>query len=74
MRPDRNAPAEGLIDLPLARRVGQVIVAADDVGHAHVVIVDDDGEHVGPGNGILRAETRVRFQAQNAGERSNSVR
>ena len=24
-----------------------MIVAADDMGHAHVVIVDDDGEHIG---------------------------
>ena len=31
----------------LARGVGQVIVAADDVGDAHVVVVDDDGMHVG---------------------------
>ena len=36
-----------LVDLGLARGVGQVIVAADDVGDAHVVVVDDDGEHVG---------------------------
>ena len=28
-------------------RVGQVVVAADDVGDAHVVVVDDDREHVG---------------------------
>jgi predicted DNA-binding protein with PD1-like motif len=24
-----------------------VVVAADDVGDAHVVVVDDDGQHVG---------------------------
>ena len=36
-----------LVDLRLARGVGQVVVAADDVGHAHVVVVDHDGEHVG---------------------------
>ena len=24
-----------------------MVVAADDVGDAHVVVVDDDGEHVG---------------------------
>ena len=47
VRPDRRVPAERLIDLGLAGGVGQVVVAADDVGHAHVVVVDDDGEHVG---------------------------
>jgi hypothetical protein len=31
----------------LARGVDQVIVAANDVGHAHVVVVDHHGEHVG---------------------------
>ena len=47
MRHDRHVPAERLIDLGLARRVGQMIVAADDMRHAHVVIVDDDRQHVG---------------------------
>ena len=40
-------PAKRLIDLGLPRGVGQMIVAANDVRHPHVVIVDDDGEHVG---------------------------
>ena len=44
---DRNVPAERLIDLGLARGVGEMVVAANDMRHAHVVIVDDDGEHVG---------------------------
>ena len=35
------------VDLHLPRGVGQVVVAADDVGDAHVVVVDDDREHVG---------------------------
>ena len=35
------------IDLHLARGVVQVIVAADDMGDAHVVIVDHHGQHVG---------------------------
>ena len=47
VRHARHAPAERLVDLRLARGVGQMVVAADDVGHAHVVVVDDDGEHVG---------------------------
>ncbi len=47
MRHDRHVPAERLVDLHLPRGVGQVVVAADDVGDAHVVVVDDDGEHVG---------------------------
>ena len=47
MRHRGNVPAERLIDLGLPRGVGQMIVAANDVRHAHVVVVDDDGEHVG---------------------------
>ena len=44
---DRHVPAERRIDLHLARRVGEVVVAADDVGDAHVVVVDHDREHIG---------------------------
>jgi hypothetical protein len=47
MRHDGNLPAHGLIDLRLPRGVGEMIVAANDMRDAHVVIVDDDGEHVG---------------------------
>ena len=43
----RKLPRQRVIDLLLARGVDQVIVAANDVGDAHVVIVDHDGEHVG---------------------------
>ena len=43
----RRRPAHGLEDRDLPGGVGQVIVAADDVGDAHVVIVDHDREHVG---------------------------
>ena len=42
-----DVPAHRLIDLGLARRVGQMIVAANDMGDAHVVIVDDDRQHIG---------------------------
>ncbi len=42
-----NVPRQRIVDLLLARGVDQVVVAADDVGDAHVVIVDHDGEHVG---------------------------
>ena len=34
-------------DRQLAERVVQMIVAADDVSHAHVVIVDHDRQHIG---------------------------
>ncbi len=47
VRHDRHAPAERVVDLGLPRGIGEVIVAADDVGDAHVVVVDDHGEHVG---------------------------
>src|SRR4029079_722463 len=41
------APTHRLVDLRLPRGVGQMIVAANDMGDAHVVIVDHDGEIVG---------------------------
>ena len=44
--PDRRVPAHRLVDDGLARRVGQMVVAPDDVSDGHVVVVDDDGEHV----------------------------
>jgi len=34
-------------DGELAEGVVEVIVAADDVGYAHVMVIDHDGEHVG---------------------------
>ncbi len=47
MRHHRHTPAERVIDLLLARGVGEVVVAADDVGDTHVMVVDNDREHVG---------------------------
>ena len=47
VRHHRHRPAERVVEDLLAPGVGEVIVAADDVGDAHVVVVDDDGEHVG---------------------------
>jgi hypothetical protein len=48
MGQERRRPAERLVDLDLlAGGIGQVVVAADNVGDAHVVIVDDHREHVG---------------------------
>ena len=46
MRHHRDVPAERLIDLHLSRRIGEMVVAANDMRHAHVVIVDDHGEHI----------------------------
>ena len=47
VRVDRLRPAHGLDDLELAEGVVQVIVAADHMRDMHVVIVDDDGQHIG---------------------------
>ena len=47
MRHYRHRPAERVVDLFLPGGVGQMIVAADDMGHAHVVVVDDDRQLVG---------------------------
>ncbi len=47
VRHDRNTPAERVVDLALACRIGEVIVAADDMSDTHVVVVDHHGQHVG---------------------------
>jgi hypothetical protein len=36
-----------MVDRQLAEGVVEVVVAADDMGHAHVVIVDHHREHIG---------------------------
>ena len=43
---DRFRPAHGVDDLALPRRIGQVIVTANDVRDAHVLVIHDDREHV----------------------------
>ncbi len=46
MRHRRHLPAERVVDLGLPRSVGEMVVAPDDVGHAHIVIVDHHRQHV----------------------------
>ncbi len=46
MRHHRHLPVERLVDLRLPRAVIKVVIAADDVGDAHVVIVHHHGQHV----------------------------
>ena len=41
MAETRPLPAHGVVNLRLAERVGQVVVAADDMGDRHVVVIDD---------------------------------
>ena len=43
----RERPAERFVDKNLLRRVGQVIITADDVSNLHQGIVDNDGIVVG---------------------------
>src|SRR5713101_4252924 len=42
----RHAPSQRVVDLALTRGVGQVVVAANDVSHAHVVVIDNHSKHV----------------------------
>ena len=42
-----QGPTEDPEQLGLAEGVGQVVVAADDMGHPHVVVVDDHRQHIG---------------------------
>ena len=43
----RQVPTGCVVNLRLTKGVVQVIVAPDNVGHAHVVIIHTNGEHVG---------------------------
>ncbi len=47
VRIDRLGPAHRLVDGQLAESVVEVIVAADHMGHTHVMIVDDHRQHIG---------------------------
>ena len=47
VREERPRPAHRVVDQRLPRGVGQVVVAADHVGDAHVVVVHHHGQHVG---------------------------
>ena len=47
MRESRHRPVERAVDLRLAEGVVQMVVAADHMGDAHVVVVDDDRQIVG---------------------------
>ena len=51
---DRARPAQRVVDQALTCGVVQVIVAANDVGHAHVVIVHHHGQIIG--RGAVRAQ------------------
>ena len=44
---DRFGPAHGLDDLQLTERIVEMLSATDDVRDAHVVVVDDDCQHIG---------------------------
>ena len=39
-------PPRRCVDLRLTERVVQMVVAPNDVGYAHVVIIDAHGQHV----------------------------
>jgi len=44
---DRCRPSKGCKYLRLTRCIGQMVVAPNDVTDAHIVVVDDDRQHVG---------------------------
>ncbi len=47
VRHGRRRPAHEIVDRELTRGVRQMVVAAQDLRDAHVVIVNDHGQHVG---------------------------
>ena len=58
MGEDRHRMAQRLVDEDLERRVGEVIVAPDDVGYPHLGVIDHGGEVVG-GSAIAAREHEV---------------
>ena len=44
---DRHIPSHAAIDHRLAEGVVQMVVAADHMGDAHVMIIDNNRQHVG---------------------------
>jgi hypothetical protein len=57
----RWSPTHRVINLHLAERVGQVVVAADHVGDRHVVIVDDDRVQICRGSVASQDDQIVHF-------------
>ena len=49
MSPERDFPFECLIELLLPTCIDEMVVAANDMGNAHIVIINDNGEHIGWG-------------------------
>jgi len=47
MRKFGYTPAHRRIDWQLAKRVAEMIVASNDMGYAHVMVVDHHGQHIG---------------------------
>ena len=47
MGKDRHIPAHAAIDHGLAKGVVQMVVTANDMRDSHVMIVNDDGKHIG---------------------------
>ena len=46
VRPCRHIPSHCIIDHHLSCRVIQVVIPPDHMGHPHVMIIDNDGQHI----------------------------
>ena len=46
MRIGGKLPAHGPVDLNLPRCIVQMIIAANDMGDAHIMVIHHDGEHI----------------------------
>ena len=69
VRKDRHFGAKRVVDVDLARRVVDVVGAADDVAHLHVPVVDDDCEVVG-GDAVAHDDEVVELAV---GDRNRAV-
>ena len=49
MGPLRNVPVKGFIELCLPTCIDQMIIAPDNVGDAHIMVIHNNCEHIGWG-------------------------
>ena len=43
----RNVPAHRLIDRDLAEGIAEMVIAADHMRHAHIMVIHHNGPHIG---------------------------
>ena len=47
MGENREVPIEGFVNLNLPKSICQVVIAANDMTHFHIMIINDNRQHIG---------------------------